>query len=144
MIKFLRRDAKRFSKFGKGKGKKASWRKPTGRDNKMREKRRGYAPVASIGYRSDKKIRGTIEEKNPIIVMNINDLAKIGEENIGIVGNVGIKKKIEIVKKAKEMKIELKNVNIEAFLKKLNKVSEVKSQNGSLKQEPKKKENESK
>ncbi len=144
MIKFLRRDAKRFSKFGKGKGKKASWRKPTGRDNKMREKRRGYAPVVSIGYRSDKKIRGTIEEKNPIIVMNINDLAKIGEENIGIVGNVGIKKKIEIVKKAKEMKIELKNVNIEAFLKKLNKVSEVKSQNGSLKQEPKKKENESK
>lgn len=121
MVKFLRRDAKRFSKFGKGKGKKASWRKPTGRDNKMREKRRGYAPVVSIGYGSDKKVRGTMEEKTPVTVMNITDLNKIGKEDIGIVGSVGAKKKIEIIKKAKEMKVELKNMNIEAFLKKLNK-----------------------
>ena len=145
MVKFLRRDATRFSKFGNGKGKKASWRKPTGRDNKMREKRRGYAPVVSIGYRSDKKIRGTLEEKNPVTIMNINDLKKIGKKDIGVVGNVGAKKKIEIVKKAKEMKIELKNVNIDAFLKKLNKkVSKVKPQDGSLKQEPKENKNETK
>ena len=123
MVKFLRRDAKRFLKFGKGKGKKASWRKPTGRDNKMREKRRGYASVVSIGYRTDKEVRGTLEEKNPITIMNINDLTKIGKENIGIVGNIGAKKKIDIVKKAKEMKVKLKNINVEAFLKKLNKAT---------------------
>ena len=121
MVKFLRRDAKRFSKFGKGKGKKAKWRKPTGRDNKMREKRKGYAAVVSIGYRSDKDVRGTLKEKTPVTVMNVNDLKKIGKENIGLVGNVGAKKKVEIVKKAKEMKVELKNINVEAFLKKLNK-----------------------
>lgn len=120
-MKFLRRDSKRFAKFGKGRGKKATWRKPKGRDNKMREKRKGYPVVVSIGYRNDKKVRGTIEEKKPIKIMNIVDLKKIGKENIGIIGNVGKKKKIEIVKKAKEMKVELKNVNIEAFLKKLNK-----------------------
>jgi large subunit ribosomal protein L32e len=121
MVKFLRRDANRFGKFGKGRGKKATWRKPKGRDNKMREKRKGYPVVVSIGYRKDKKIRGTINEKTPVEVMNINDLKKIGKENIGIIGNVGKKKKIEIVKKADEMKIELKNINIKAFLKKLNK-----------------------
>jgi large subunit ribosomal protein L32e len=121
MVKFLRRDASRFSKFGKGRGKKVTWKKPKGRDNKMREKRKGYPAVVSIGYRSDKKSRGTIKEKTPVSIMNINDLKKIGKENIGVVGNVGKKKKIEIVKKAKEMKIELKNINVEAFLKKLNK-----------------------
>jgi large subunit ribosomal protein L32e len=123
MVKFLRRDATRFSKFGNGRGKKAGWRKPKGRDNKMREKRRGYAPSVSIGYRTDKKVRGIINEKTPVNIMNINDLKKIGKNEIGIVGNIGKKNKIEIVKKAKELKIELKNINIEAFLKKLEKVN---------------------
>jgi large subunit ribosomal protein L32e len=126
MVKFLRRDVKRFAKFSKGRGKKATWRKPKGRDNKMREKRKGYPAVVSIGYRKNKKIRGTIQTKKPTKITNINDLKKIGKNQIGIVGNVGKKKKIEIVKKAKEMKIELKNINIETFLKKLNKEKEKK------------------
>ncbi|HKL23294.1 MAG TPA: eL32 family ribosomal protein [Candidatus Nanoarchaeia archaeon] len=121
MVKFLRRDVNRFAKFGKGRGKKATWRKPKGRDNKMREKRKGYPAVVSVGYRKNKNLRGTIKEKSPIEIMNVNDLKKMGKENIGIVGNVGKKKKIEIVKKAYEMKIELKNINVKAFLKKLNK-----------------------
>lgn len=138
MVKFLRRDASRFSKFGKGRGKKATWKKPKGRDNKMREKRRGYPAVVSIGYRSDKKARGTIQEKTPVSVMNINDLKKIGKENIGVVGNVGKKKKIEIVKKAKEMKIELKNINVEAFLKKLDKTTAKKDTSSKAESENKK------
>src|SRR6056297_993908 len=104
MVKFLRRDVNRFAKFGKGRGKKATWRKPKGRDNKMREKRKGYPAVVSVGYRKNKNLRGTIKEKSPIEIMNVNDLKKMGKENIGIVGNVGKKKKIEIVKKAYEMK----------------------------------------
>lgn len=120
-IKFLRRDAKRFSKFGNGKGKKAGWKKPTGRDNKMREKRKGYGPVVSIGYRSDKDTRGTLNEKNPILVMNVKDLDKITKADIGVLGKVGNKKKIEIAKKVKEMKIEFQNLNATSFLKKLEK-----------------------
>ncbi|MBT4376346.1 50S ribosomal protein L32e [archaeon] len=130
-MKFLRRDAKRFFKFGKGKGKKASWRKPTGRDNKMREKRRGYAPSVSIGYRSDKEERGKIVEQKPILIMNLKDLEKLNKESIGIVGNVGKKKKIEIAKKAQTMKIRLKNLNVEKFLKgidTLNKLKDKKSE----------------
>ncbi|PJE81169.1 50S ribosomal protein L32e [Candidatus Pacearchaeota archaeon CG10_big_fil_rev_8_21_14_0_10_32_42] len=115
---FLRRDVTRFSKFGKGRGKKAKWRRPTGRDNKMREKRKGYPAVVGIGSRTMKKIRGLFEEKKPIKVMNLQDLEKIGKNEIGVVGNVGNKKKIEISKKAKELKIKLKNLNSEKFLKK--------------------------
>jgi len=114
--KFLRRDAKRFSKFGKGKGKKSSWKKPKGRDNKMREKKKGYPKIVSIGYKSPKKIRK--EKFIEIRINNINDLSKIKNDKVGFVGKVGKKKKVEIIKKAKGMKIKLKNFNINSFLKK--------------------------
>ncbi len=123
MVEFLRRDAKRFLKFGKGRGKKAKWRSPKGRDNKMREKRKGYPAVVSIGYGSEKSIRGKLNEKEPVTIMNVIDLKKIGKDQIGLVGKVGQKKKVEIVTQAAKMKIELKNINIEAFLKKLKKVN---------------------
>jgi len=119
--RFLRMDVKRFSKFGKGKGKRAKWRKPTGRDNKMRESRKGHPSMVSIGYRTIKKLREKINEKTPVKVMNLKDLEKIKNNEIGIVGKVGQKKKIEIVKKAKELKIELKNINVASFLKKQEK-----------------------
>ncbi len=41
------------------------------------------------------------------------------KNQIVIIGHIGKKKKIEIAKKAKEMKIHLQNLNIEKFLKKL-------------------------
>lgn len=116
-MKFLRRQAARYFKFGKGKGKKAKWRNPTGRDNKMREKRRGYPAVVSIGY-------GKPEERKPITIMNIQELSKATKEDVIIVGKVGQKKKIEITKKAKELGLTLKNINVESFLKKLNKKEE--------------------
>jgi len=112
MVKFLRRDSKRFSKFGKGRGKKAIWRKPTGRDNKMREKRKGYAAVVSIGY-------GSKDRKEATIINNVKELLELKRKDLVIVGNVGQKKKIEIAKKAQEMKIELTNLNSKSFLKKL-------------------------
>jgi len=114
MVKFLRRDCKRFSKFGNGKGKKASWRKPKGRDNKMREKKRGYPAIVSIGY-------GTKDRKKEIIIKNIKDLLNLEKGDSIIVGSVGKKNKIEIVKKAEEMKLNLINLNPKAFLKKLEK-----------------------
>ena len=110
-MKFLRRDHTRSSKLGKGRKKKQVWRRPTGRDNKMRERRRGYPSRVQIGYKkTDKKeiIR---------IIQNPKELEKIKKGEIVIVGKVGKKKKIEIVKKAKEMKIKLKNMNIKKFLK---------------------------
>lgn len=116
--KFLRRDTNRYSKFGKRRKKLLGWRKPKGRDNKMREKRKGYPTVVKIGYKQKEKLKGLIQEKTPILVNNIKDLKKIIGKKIGIVGKIGKKKKLEIAKKAKEMKVELKNMNINSFLKK--------------------------
>jgi len=114
---FLRRSHDRYSKLGKGRKKKKVWRKPTGRDNKMREKRKGYPAVVSVGYKSDKKISGKLEEKEKVYIYNLKDLKKIGKDQIGIIGNIGIKKKIEIAKEAKKEKIKLQNMNPVLYLK---------------------------
>ena len=113
--KFLKRDTSRLSKFGKKRKKLLSWRKPKGRDNKMREKRRGYPCVVKIGYKEKDK-------ENPKMIQNLKDLEKIGKNEKIILGSVGKKKKLEIVKKVKELKLNLENINIESYLKEAEKL----------------------
>ena len=121
MTTFLRRSWYRFSRLGKGRRKKQKWRNPTGRHNKLRKKRKGYSAVPSVGYSRNKKSRGKIEERIPMIVHNVKDLGKIGKNGIAILGKIGKKKKIEIAKKAKEMKIEIMGLNTEKLIKKMEK-----------------------
>jgi len=118
MVKFTRRTWNRYSKLGKRKKKKQVWRRPGGRDNKMREKRKGYPATVSIGYSKDKKIKGKVQGKNPTIVNNVNDLEKMKKSEIIILGRMGKKKKIELAKKAKEKGLEIYNLNIKRFLQK--------------------------
>ena len=118
--KFIRRDWRRYSRLGKNRKSKQKWRHPTGRHNKIREKRKGYPAMISVGYKKDSASRGKIRDKIPVMINNINDLKKIGKENIGIIGRFGKKKKIEILKKAKEMKVPIHNINAEKFLEKIS------------------------
>ncbi len=108
-MRFKRRTSERYSKLGKRRKKKLKWRRPIGRDNKMREKRKGYPVRVSIGYKKEKV-------KKIIVINNPKELEKIDKKAVIIVGNVGKKKKIEIAKKAKELKINLSNLNIKKFL----------------------------
>ena len=114
MTRFLRRIWSRYPKLGKGRRKKQKWRKPKGRDNKMREKRKGYPVVVSIGYKRNSDKRSDIE-----IVSNLNDLNNLSKEDIVIIGKIGKKKKIEVLKKAIEMKIHVQNLNAKKSLEKL-------------------------
>ncbi len=110
--KFLRRTWSRYSKLGRKRKSKQKWRKPTGRDNKMREKRKGYPKVVSVGYKKDKKARQKIGGKTPKMIYNVKDLEKIKKDEIAVIGKVGRKNKIEIIKKAKSEKIPVHNVNL--------------------------------
>lgn len=130
-MKFLRRTHGRYSKIGKRRKKKLKWRKPTGRDNKMRDKRRGYPASVTIGYSGEKKGRGKIEDKTPVIIKNASQIEKMQKNQIAIFGKIGKKKKIEIAKKAKELKIEIYKMNIDKFLK-LNE-KEQKTKEGEIK-----------
>jgi len=132
MVKFLRRTSNRYSKLGRKRKKKQVWRKPTGRDNKMREKRRGYPAVVSIGH-----MKKNSDEKKLIIIRNIKDLEKIEKNKTILLGKVGIKKKLEILKKVKEMKILVYGTNIDKFLKKNEKKNKVVEDKKQLKEKKK-------
>ncbi len=130
MKKFLRKGWFRYSKLGKKRKNKQVWKRPSGRDNKMREKRRGYPVVVSIGYRTSKSERGLIEGKNPVRIMNLKDLEKIGKGEIGLLGKVGKKKMLEIAKAAEDKKIKITNLNSRKVLRKesrKNKSKEIKN-----------------
>lgn len=127
--KFLRRRWYSYGKLGLRRKKKQKWRNPNGRDNKMREKRRGYLAVVSIGYGADKKTKGKINDKTPVRVENMNELKKVSAHQIAIFGKVGKKLKLEMVKYAHDHKIHVQNVNLKNFLGKHEKkeVKETKS-----------------
>jgi len=112
-IQFRRRGWYKHKRIGKGKRRMVGWRKPKGRDNKMRESRKGKQPLVSIGY----KKQGT--GKSTIIVYNLADLQNAGKGELVVLGGVGRKKKMEIAKKAQEMGITFRNINIRKLLKKV-------------------------
>lgn len=131
--KFLRKGWNKYSKLGKRKKKKQVWRKPKGRDNKMREKRRGHGPLVKIGYKSG-------EKKSRIVIKNLKELQRLkGNETI-FLEKMGKKKKTEIAKKAKEMKIKIENLNVKKLLKKTEK-KEMKNKKVEQKENSKAKQN---
>ena len=112
MTKFLKRVWRNYSKLGRRKKKNQTWRRPRGRDNKMREKRKSYPAVVKIGYGSK-----SAERKEIKVIQNLADLENAKKDEFLAIGKVGKKKKLEIVKMAKTKGIAFQNVNVEKFLK---------------------------
>tara|TARA_Y100000310_G_C20690057_1_gene821654 strand:+ start:2894 stop:3250 length:357 start_codon:yes stop_codon:yes gene_type:complete len=110
--KFIRRDSGRFSKIGKNRKKLQKWRRPTGRDNKIREKRKGYPKGVRIGFKTAKKESGKINGLIPLRIENVGELERAEKNNLIIIGKVGAKKKIELIKKANDMKFKVMNVKV--------------------------------
>ncbi|MBU0467256.1 MAG: eL32 family ribosomal protein [Nanoarchaeota archaeon] len=108
--KFIRQESKRYSKIGKNRKKLQKWRKPKGRDSKMRLKRKSYSASVSVGYKKPRKTSGKIQDLQPVLVHNLKELSEMGKNFIAIIARVGAKKKLEIIKHAKEKKIKILNV----------------------------------
>ncbi|EZQ03846.1 50S ribosomal protein L32 [Candidatus Acidianus copahuensis] len=91
------------------------WRHPRGIDNKTRLGLRGYPKLVKIGYRKPKNIRnlhssGLLQLR----ISTLRDLERIDNELkskviVTIDGRIGLKKKMEIINKAKELGIEVTN-----------------------------------
>ena len=107
---FKRRDTGRYSKLGKNRKKLQRWRKPKGRDNKMRLKRKSYPAVVSVGYKKSKKESGKINGKTPALIHNLKELEALSKNSIAIIAKVGAKKKLELIKKAQDLGIKIKNL----------------------------------
>ena len=102
---FERQDSNRYPQF------EGIWRKPKGIHSKMRRGFRGHRRMPKIGYSSPRAVKGlTSIGLKIMVVRNILDLTKITKEQIGVISStVGSKKRLEILTKAKESSIQIKN-----------------------------------
>ncbi len=98
---------------------KGGWRRLRGIHNKVRLKKKGHIHKVSIGYGTKRETRNRYNSLFDYkFINNINDLDNITREYILISKNIGLKKKIEILKKAKEMNLKIINIkDIDLFLK---------------------------
>jgi large subunit ribosomal protein L32e len=114
---FIRQDSHKKKRLGR------KWRKPKGLHSKMRVRKRGYRKCVSKGYGSPKEVRHLSNKGvKGIIVYNQNQLEEIKSDKEGIIigKSVGLKKKIEICKKAKEKGIIVLNIkNVDNYLKQI-------------------------
>ena len=103
---FLRQSVKNVKRVGH------KWRKPKGIQSKLRMHKisRGFIP--NIGYGSPKAVRNLHPSGlEDVLVYNVNDLQTLDakKQACRIASNVGRKKRLEIIKKASEMKIKILN-----------------------------------
>jgi len=88
------------------------WRKPKGIDNKIRLKLKGYPPMPSAGYRGPAKVRGLHPSGlRPVVVSCTKDLEGLDPEVhiIYISSSVGRRKRGEIVRRARELRLKIAN-----------------------------------
>ncbi len=105
--KFLRTGTLRHKRLGRK--TKQRWRKARGRDNKIREKRKGRARKVQIGYKQPELKRRRIKGKIPIYVENIKQAERIEKGALVIIRKIGKKKRMIIEKKIKEIGGEILN-----------------------------------
>ncbi len=92
---------------------KERWKKPRGHHSKLRMNFKGAGKRIQIGYMFPKAVRGLSKEGlKPRLVCNVGDLQNVDEKREGIViaGSVGNKKRVEIIKEAVKLKINILNV----------------------------------
>ena len=125
---FLRKDTFKKSKLGRKRKKKQKWKRPRGRHSKLREKWTGYMIQPSIGWSSPKAVRGLVQELKPKLIFNAAELDHLKEGEIGVVGKIGKKNKMEIAEKAAAKNIRLLNLNAKKFIKRFKKELEKKKE----------------
>lgn len=117
--KFLRLGYTQYSKLGLRRKKKQKYRRAKGGENKLRLKMKGHLRNVSIGFRNEKKTRGFVKGLKSVLIHNVEELKKIGKNEIAIVAHVGDKNKKEIVEYALKNNLKLLNVNPKKFLEKI-------------------------
>lgn len=104
--KFVRQESWRYDRLAE------NWRKPKGKDNKMRKQFSGVPPIVKIGYRGPKRARG-LHPSGYIdhIVFNVSDLTKLDvtKDAARLAHTVGTRKRKEILAKASSLGIKVLN-----------------------------------
>jgi large subunit ribosomal protein L32e len=104
--KFVRQESWRYDRLAE------NWRKPKGKDNKMRKQVSGVPALVKIGYRGPRAARGLHPSGyTDNLVFNVNDLTKLDpKKDAARLGHtVGTRKRKEIIAKATSIGIKLLN-----------------------------------
>lgn len=103
---FKRQDAHKIKSLTPG------WRRPSGLHSKMRHNKKGYRRVVSQGFRAPVLVRGFHPKGEAKLCNNIGDLENAKESNLLVIlgANLGQKKRIELIKKADELKLNIINI----------------------------------
>ena len=103
---FVRQESWRYARI------KPMWRKPKGVDNKMRRQDKGWPKLVRVGYRGPAEARHLHPSGHfEILVHNSNELEALvpGRDVARIGGTVGARKRMVILKRAKELGINILN-----------------------------------
>ena len=104
--KFVRQESWRYDRLSE------SWRRPKGKDNKMRLQVSGVPRLVKVGYRGPKVSRGLHPSGyTDNLVFNRNDLTRLDpKKDAARMGHaVGKRKRVEIIAKASELGIKVLN-----------------------------------
>jgi large subunit ribosomal protein L32e len=104
--KFVRQESWRYNRLAE------NWRKPKGKDNKMRKQKSGMPAIVKVGYRGPRAARGLHPSGyTDNVVHNTAELARLDpKKDAARIGRtVGKKKRIEIINKAVELGIKVLN-----------------------------------
>lgn len=93
---------------------KESWRKPKGIDNRVRRRFKGQLPMPKIGYGSNKATKNLLPNgTRRVLINNVKELEMLMMHAKGhsaeVAHGVSARKRIGIVKRAKELSIKLTN-----------------------------------
>jgi len=101
----------------------AKWRKPRGVQSKLRLGKKGRRKKPSQGFRSPRLVRGL--HKTGLKLLRVCSLKELDTlpKGVGIIisSKLGHKKRLEIIKKAEQLKIKIVNIKPEEFLKRVEK-----------------------
>ena len=101
------------------------WRKPKGVHSKIRHHFKGRRKMPSPGYKSPAEVKGLHSSGLEMTrVFSADDVKKIKKENEGIImpKSIGMRKRLEILKKANELSVRVLNLNADESIKKIEEV----------------------
>jgi large subunit ribosomal protein L32e len=104
--KFIRQESWRYDRLAE------NWRKPKGKDNKIRKQKSGMPAIVKVGYRGPKGARGLHPSGyTDNVIHNVNELVKLDpKKDAARLGHtVGRRKRMEIIAKANELDIKVLN-----------------------------------
>jgi len=104
--RFVRQESWRYYRLAE------NWRKPKGKDNKMRKQKSGMPAIVKVGYRGPRNARGLHPSGyTDILVHNVAQLAKLHPKTDAarLAHTVGKRKRIEIISMATGLGIKVLN-----------------------------------